>query len=193
MKEADVQFGRESEGDLDWLAHQYFAGELRDHDATVFENRLAVDQIAREALARSVELCQAITLSGESCISPVRSAISQPTRRMRDSFWLKPAGWLAASAAAVMIMGTMLNLLWSPNSGSHSDLNSSLLASEWTEIRNLTEDAFSDPTSRNESSENGWDGLSATTAPDDLGESNWLLTALAPSAELPGENKVHQQ
>jgi hypothetical protein len=191
MKELDAKFGRESEADVDWLADQYVAGELSDHDAIAFEDRLALEQSAREALARSVELFQAITLSGESCISPVRSAINQPTMRMRDSLWLKPAGWLAASAAAVLVMGVTLKFLWSPISS--GGLESSLLASEWTEFRDLTEDAFGDPASRNELTESGWDGLAATTAVEDLGESNWLLTALAPSAELPGENKVHQQ
>ncbi len=191
MKELDLQFARESEADLDWLAAQYFACELRDHDAAVFENRLAVDQTAREALAQAVELSRAITLSGESSISPAGAALKRPTMPMRDSFWLKPAGWLAASAAAVLVMGVTLNLLWSPNSS--GGLESSLLASEWTEIRDLTEDAFSDPAARIEVTENGWDGLAATTAPEDLGEANWLLTALAPHDLGPAENKVQQQ
>jgi hypothetical protein len=191
MNEFDVQLdAREIAAELDWLAYQYLAGELSDNDALAFEERLAVDQVAREALASAVALSQAIILAGEA--SPAHASTHRANLPARDGFWLKPAGWLAASAAAVLVMVTTLQLLWPANRGSESALDSSLLAAEWTEIRDLTEDAWGDA-ARSDTAENGWDGLAAMTAPEDISESNWLLTALAPQAELPGDNEVHQQ
>jgi len=46
--------------DLDWAAFCYAVGELDAAAAENFELRLAGDQRAREALARAVELCQAV-------------------------------------------------------------------------------------------------------------------------------------
>ena len=40
--------------DLDWTALRHALGELLDEEARVFEDRLGVDQSAREALARAV-------------------------------------------------------------------------------------------------------------------------------------------
>ena len=47
------------DGDLDWLAYQYVSGELDDAQLEAFEQRLAGDQSAREAVAVAVELLAA--------------------------------------------------------------------------------------------------------------------------------------
>ena len=48
--------------DIDWLAFQYLTGDLPDDAVARFESSLASDQPAREALARAVELTQAVAL-----------------------------------------------------------------------------------------------------------------------------------
>ena len=45
-----------SESNLDWLAFCYLAEELSVEDRMAFESQLEHDQLAREALARAVEL-----------------------------------------------------------------------------------------------------------------------------------------
>ena len=47
---------------LDWLAFCYVSGELDGDERTAFENRLADDQVAREAVARAVELTEAVAV-----------------------------------------------------------------------------------------------------------------------------------
>ena len=46
--------------DLDLLAFRYIAGELTPAESEAFEQRLADDQAAREAVARAVDLAQAV-------------------------------------------------------------------------------------------------------------------------------------
>ena len=52
------------EADPGFVAFRYVAGELTDAEAAAFEERLAVDQAAREAVARAVEIAQAVTVLG---------------------------------------------------------------------------------------------------------------------------------
>jgi hypothetical protein len=182
---------RDNDADLDWLSFRYLIGELSDHNVLAFEERLAVDQTAREALATAVELSQAIMVAGEESVSPTRRAhrVRLPGR---ESFWLKPVGALAATAAAAFVIAAMLQLLWPASRQSDSAFDTSLLA-EWTQMRDAAPDDWSEAALRVDALANGWDGLAATTVPEDISESNWLLTALAPDPVLPGESGVHQQ
>ena len=52
------------EADPGFVAFRYVAGELTDAEAAAFEERLAADQAAREAVARAVEIAQAVTVLG---------------------------------------------------------------------------------------------------------------------------------
>jgi hypothetical protein len=193
MKEVDSNsVERDSDAALDWLAYQYVVGELSERDALAFVERLAVDQRAREALAATVELAYAVTLAGDAYVSTAKTAVHRVNLPRRQSFWLKPVGSLAASAAAALFLAAILQLLWPASHQAESAIDASLLA-EWTEIRNVTGDDWSDATARHDTSENGWNGLAALTAPEDIAESSWLLTALAPDAVMPGEKEVHQQ
>ncbi len=46
---------------LDWLAFQYISEELTDEEVLAFEDQLAEDQDAREAVARAVELTHTVS------------------------------------------------------------------------------------------------------------------------------------
>jgi hypothetical protein len=82
--------------DLDWQAFAYWADELSPADRLEFEQRLADEQTAREALARVVELSQAVIVA-ESLVTP--SSREAPPRRSRRTL-----GWVAAIAASVLAM-----------------------------------------------------------------------------------------
>jgi hypothetical protein len=183
---------RHDDVDLDWLAYQYLVGELSEHDAASFEQRLAIDQVAREALAAAVELAESVSIAGEATVSPASLTESIGHRGRRDGFWLRPVGSLAASAAAALVFAALLQLLWPANQQAESAFDTSLL-SEWTQLRDITSDGWSDAVSRSDLSESEWNGLAATTVPEDFSESSWLLTALAPDAVIPGDSNVHQQ
>jgi hypothetical protein len=55
----------EEHADLDWLAFRYVAGEMPAAECELFEQRLALEQAAREAVAAAVELTAAIAHSAD--------------------------------------------------------------------------------------------------------------------------------
>jgi hypothetical protein len=70
--------------DLGFEAFRYVAGEMTDSEALAFEERLAGDQAAREAVAQAVEIAQAVTVLGPQAVpagSPGNRAILRKSRR----------------------------------------------------------------------------------------------------------------
>ena len=57
------EFEKQSAGDRDWLAFRYIASELNGEESAAFEAELETSQVAREAVARAVDLSQAIALA----------------------------------------------------------------------------------------------------------------------------------
>lgn len=87
--------------ELDWLAFCYIAGELTADEALAFEGRLADDQAAREAVARAVELSEAIARAerGRGVLT-----MKRPLRR----------AWVGAAVAAAACL--VVALVWSSRS-----------------------------------------------------------------------------
>lgn len=77
--------------DLEWLAFQYVSDDLPAGEVAPFEERLASDQAAREAVAQAMLLLQAVTAGAR---------VAAPAPRQR--FWLQQAGWAAVGAAACL-------------------------------------------------------------------------------------------
>ncbi len=99
---------RVASDNLDWLAFRYLAGELDATETVAFENRLAGDLAAAEAVARAVELTQAVALACDTNKNP-----SQPTPA---TFCRPRSGWsrviratvafaAAAACAAAILLG----------------------------------------------------------------------------------------
>lgn len=89
----------EQHNDLDWLAFQYLADELAVADREAFEVRLADDQSAREALARSVDFAQTLVVA-ESAEKPMlanRDVIDRLSR------W-KRLAWFSATLASCLAL-----------------------------------------------------------------------------------------
>jgi hypothetical protein len=95
------------ENQLEWSAFCYAAGELSPAEAAAFEELLAQDQSAREALARAVELTQAV-VSAESLV-PVTVARSQ------SSVWTRRLSWMAVGSAASLLVALVWSAVWSPS------------------------------------------------------------------------------
>ncbi len=109
--------------ELDWTAFCYAAGELSAPDAEAFELRLADDQAAREALARAVELTQAVAAA--ETLQPVEVA------KTGRSLWGKRLVWMAVgSAASLLAVAFVSQLDLSPNSPDDGEL-----AAAWSQTR----------------------------------------------------------
>ena len=79
--------------ELAWLAFRYVSDELSVEETAAFEERLASDQAAREAVAEAVLLCEAVS-AGESVA---------PASVERRS-WRQHLGWAAIGAAACLLL-----------------------------------------------------------------------------------------
>lgn len=93
--------------ELFWQAFRYAGDEMSADERVSFENQLATDQHAREAVARVIEL--------ESLVCAAEVLPAQPLAVLpRDrSYWMQPIGWAAAGAAACLAVVMTLQT-WSP-------------------------------------------------------------------------------
>jgi hypothetical protein len=106
------------QSELEWLAFQYVAGELPGDDAAGFEERLATDQLAREAVARAVELAdiamaaeihtaEVASCAGADSVAAVSTrgasvpATSAGIRRSRRFAWI---AWGTAASLLLMVL-----------------------------------------------------------------------------------------
>lgn len=97
-------FTNQFNDELDWAAFCYAAGDLTPAEAEQFELRLATEQPAREALARAVELTQAVAVAESQ---PQRILVS-PAAGARKT-WITRLSWMAVGGLASLLVA----LLWS--------------------------------------------------------------------------------
>ena len=99
-----------SQSDLDWIALQYILDELEPEQKAVFEQQMADDQQAREALAGAVELVQTLSIAGRFPVRPASLHNSPATTRPRGRTALR---WALATVTlagclAVFVLGNHL-------------------------------------------------------------------------------------
>lgn len=96
------------QNDLDWLAFRYVAGEMSADEAAAFEMKLADDQDAREAVSRAVELterlAQAAPATADVALPVADRPSPQPTWRRPLVRAAAPLAWMAAGAAAALLL-----------------------------------------------------------------------------------------
>lgn len=90
-----------SNDELHWLAFRYVAGELTADEESRFEERLADDQAAREAVEEVAELSDAIRMTVDDF----------PTLPQRRSL-IRRVSWVAATLAGLLLVA--LVYWWSP-------------------------------------------------------------------------------
>ena len=98
----------EHQGELDWLAFRYVAGEMTAREASDLELRLADDQEAREAVCRAVGLAQRLADAGppdRDYPHVVRSARDPANRGIMGLHGrvARAVGWMAAGAVAATL------------------------------------------------------------------------------------------
>lgn len=91
-----------SRDDLDWLAFRYVAGELAGDEAARFEEWLATDQAPREAVARAVEIAQAVIVLEPESTRSSRNKRRETTARLR---------WGVCGAAAAVCLSIAVGLV----------------------------------------------------------------------------------
>lgn len=93
--------------DIDWLAFQYLTDELSADEVARFEACLSVDQLAREALARAVELTHAVAVVESTACDVMACEVTpcdmerQASGRTRAT-WVPYSAWLAVAALALV-------------------------------------------------------------------------------------------
>lgn len=125
--------------ELDWLAFQYIADELDESKRAAFEEQLAEDQRAREAVARSVELTQAMSTAAR--VHQCRASIEQKVDLWRHVGWTAGAiaGCLAFVLAYQLIRGRIVEppSIANGNGVAESSVSTSeQLAFAWIETMN---------------------------------------------------------
>jgi anti-sigma factor RsiW len=109
---------------LNWLAVQYVLGELPESEMTAFEERLASDSVACEAVAAAAQFT--LTLQAAVTDSPVAVTCEMATSRVSpagaaQSAKTAPRGsWLALAGAATAAAGLLAAMSLGP-SGTRQD------------------------------------------------------------------------
>lgn len=117
--------------ELSWLAFRYVAGELTAAETEQFEEQLATDQAAREAVAHSVELYHAVAAAEAGVAAePVTIAARARTTWSQRLVWISTG---AAAAAVLVVAGWNASGLWSSAPAKPSV--SPDLAKAWTAVR----------------------------------------------------------
>ncbi|GAB4150157.1 MAG: hypothetical protein Tsb009_24820 [Planctomycetaceae bacterium] len=104
--------------DLEWLAFRYISNEMSSEEAEAFEQRLADDQDAREAVSQSVQVSHAlVTLSSNQ--NPVLSEkkLSPGPARSRIPAGIWSIGGIAVALAAICF-AFLLGMQFHKNSSS---------------------------------------------------------------------------
>ncbi len=120
-----IDFERLSAADREWLAFRYIAGELTGAETAAFEAEFETSQLARETVARAVDLSQTIAMAESHEVDLVESA----SRIARRKSWVYGIGWISAGAVAASVAGAVWWNMQGPKSGT-SDL-----AEAWNETR----------------------------------------------------------
>lgn len=157
-------FDNSDRPELDWLAFRYVAGEMTDAETLAWEERLATDQTAREAVAAAVELYQAVsqlphdawsesqsqpvaTVTSDSFDSPAiaaslmapQHATQRPTRSAADApRFASSRMWLGLSvtAAAVVLLVVVVQAVRSQRelARANAEVSDDLVAA-WSLVR----------------------------------------------------------
>jgi hypothetical protein len=129
------------EANLHWQAFRYVAGEMSGDEAHGFEEQLAVEQTAREAVAEAAQLAQVVALADSQELVSLRAPAADGSSRMwQAAIWM---GFGAAACLAIVLSAGWLDFTidapiatpaQSPNGapqGVASDDAATLLAMSW--------------------------------------------------------------
>ena len=88
----------EHEDEVNWQAFRYVAGEMSEVEVERFEEQLALDQSAREAVATAAQLAQTVALTESQEPVTLRPALAARSEKRM----LRAAVWMGLGAAACL-------------------------------------------------------------------------------------------
>lgn len=163
------------QSELEWQAFLYVSNEMSAEEAVAFENRLAEEQAAREAVVAAVELTARVAAT-KPVAQPIPARQAQSLRQTRMRAFMVALVLLVAASAAILLgpwgAGDGKNGSNSVVSGDGSSQARSLLEL-WNKPDGATDELLGD----NDDS----------IAGDDLTVPGWMFTALAPKKASPEE------
>jgi len=116
--------------ELHWLAFCYVAGEMTAQQTIQFEQRIAEDFDAQVAVADAVSLSSSIYTSIENLeVGKVSVDRSQPAAADRSTSRRSSWRWVAAIAAAILVIVSSLQL-WRSLPGNHNVASNSTVLNE---------------------------------------------------------------
>ncbi len=165
--------------ELDWLAFLYVAGELAPDKHSDFEQRLAHDQLACDAVSRAVKLTQAIRTAEE--VNPVAVSPVRPLRLRRS---LHLVACLSACVLVAIVCHWLLRDDESTSTGVSEAPSTAAaeLAVVWSETRLEVADQRSDAWTLPHVNDSG-DSPVAVEGASDLEVPDWMLSAVAIEAD----------
>lgn len=183
---------------LGWLAFRYVSGELAGDELTSFEARLDAEQSAREAVAREVELAQAVAIVAGS-MAPVAAKVEvaratrlAPAPAGRTLSYRMRGILVMAAAASVLIVMLATQGLRPPNPRDNTakvtpESAAQQLAGYW-QAGTLVEAAPA--ASENDPMDLAAHDVIGESSADEDSVPTWLLAALEPEvpADAPREN-----
>ncbi len=149
--------------ELEWTAFRYIAGELSAADVVRFEERLAVDQDACEAVVRAVQLTEAVMSLPQSPIPSAPQPAHADDYRETRSAWASVA---LAAACLLLAVGTLIS--------TRSNYSSATLQAETEELVDLWADSNS---ALDDWSEDDSDVAAGSAEEEEFAVPNWMLAA----------------
>ena len=182
--------------DVEWTSFCYVLGELTAAEASQFEQLLAADQAAREAVARASQLCQALNQAAAPTAFVSLPAGHVEPNRLRRSPRIRTLGWLTVGSGIALALLVMFAASRSggPETNSRS-ARELAVAHSWVTAREQYSDSSPLGVSESESVELGWDDLAVaelslideTRSDAGLVAPSWMVAAVA---SLDGEDDL---
>jgi hypothetical protein len=160
--------------DLNWTAYRYVSGEMADGELAAFEQQLADDQQARDAVVNAVKLMDAVAVAESKLDAPMIPSLRYMT-------WLQRFETHVAMAAALLIAV----VFWmsrpaeknvarldstDPAAASADDVRSDVL-SVWSDLNSTTD----------RDDDNAIDVESVAADDAELDVPGWMIAALTPA------------
>ena len=163
--------GRQDE-ELDWLAFRLASGDLTDPEAEAFLSRLAVDQAAREALARQARLVETLG----QCAGELPATV---VARNRRSLRVAAISVLATAASLALVVPLLRDGGWGPG----IDPLESEVALAWASGAELADE----PAHTSEAID-----MEPSISDDSLAVPDWMLTLVSDEAD-PGDATLDEE
>jgi hypothetical protein len=178
--------------ELNWLSFRYAAGELDAAEAESFEQRLADDQAAREALARAVELTQVVAAAerGVAVFCAAKHGLDgnasvTPLSRTRTA-WGRRVSWMAVGGLASLLLAVLWSGLVGPTWRNARQSIAAASRSELAMAWNQTRDEFAERQNAGDwpsGAGGGWDDessfLTLVSADEAIADApSWMMAAV---------------